>query len=181
MDELKNIISNNRSLFDVAEPSSDHFSKFKDLLEQENKKQKQFSWTGLLKVASVVVLVILSSLYVGEHVFKLGKNLTVYENAEFKEAKTYYVHQVNNQINQIEQMQHLLSSEQRTVLVDEMTSMDQMYKKLQKDLDAMPNDPRIIEALLRHYQLKMDILNRIIGDLQNVKQLNPQNDESVEI
>lgn len=181
MDELKDIISNNRSLFDVAEPSSAHFNKFKDLLAQEPKTKASFTWLSILKVASVSILVILSSLYVGEHVFNLGKNISAYENEEYKEAKTYYVHQVNNQINQIEEMQNLLSPEQREVFVAEMTDMDKMYKKLQKDLNTMPDDPRIIGALLSHYQMKIDILDRIIYDLQNVKQLKTQRHESVEI
>lgn len=181
MDELKKIISENRALFDVSEPSSGHFNKFEALLAQQEVEKKGFAWTTLLKVASVSILIILSSLYIGEHVFHMGKNIAYNENKEYKEAKDYYVVQVSNQINQIENMQDFMTTAQKESLFSEMTNMDNLAKKLQKDMNAMPNDPRIIEAMLRHYQMKMDILNRIITDLQNVQQLNPGNYESVEI
>lgn len=181
MDELKKIITENRVLFDMSEPTLGHFDKFQALLAQQEKGKKSFAWSTLLKVASVSILIILSSLYIGEHVFNMGKSIAFNENKEYKEAKDYYVVQVNNQINHIENMQDLMSTEQKERLISEMTNMDNLAKKLQKDMNAMPNDPRIIEAMLRHYQMKMDILNRIITDLENVQQLNSENYESIEI
>ncbi len=181
MDELKKIITENRALFDVSDPSSGHFNIFEALLAQQEVKKRSFAWSTLLKVASVSILIILSSLYIGEHVFHMGKSIAYNENKEYKEAKDYYMVQVNNQISQIENMQDLMTLEQKESLISELTNVDNLAKKLQKDMNAMPNDPRIIEAMLRHYQMKMGILNRIITDLENVQQLNPRNYESVEI
>lgn len=185
MDELDKLISKNRQLFDSAEPSEEHFEKFeKALMEQRVTKSKSIVWPQLLKVASVTILVILSGLYVTEHFITNNNSDTIVainKNKEFNNAQQYYTHQVDQSIVQIEQMEGFMSTEQKQILADEMTEMDEMYKKLVKDYNAMPNDERIIQAMLNHYQMKMDILNRITNDLKNVKQLNTQNYESTEL
>ncbi len=180
MDELNKIIAESRHLFDSEEPGDGHFDKFAALLAAEPKKLKARSWIRVVKVASICLMVMLSSLYVAEHLFELGQSMPVYENSEYGEAKRFYMHQVNYQLNQIEQMDAFLNDEQRALLVEEMTEMDAMYKKLQQDLKARPDDQRVIDALINHYQMKTDILNRIVNDLQNVKQ-NTQDHESVQI
>lgn len=185
MDELDKIIKENRQLFDSAEPSQGHFNRFEQaLISQNATKSRSIVWSQLLKVASIAILVILSGLYVTEH-FILNNNsesvIATNENREFNDAQQYYMHQVNQSIVQIEQMEGFMNAEQKQMLADEMTEMDEMYKRLIKDYNAMPNDDRIIQAMLNHYQMKMDILNRITNDLKNVQQLKTQNYESTEL
>ncbi len=185
MDELKKLIAENREMFDSAEPSEGHIDRFSDILNQQNKQDNKtinFTWTAMLKVASVAILVVLSGLYVTERLFELVPEAKhTQSNPEFSETQQYYVQMVSLRIGEIEQMDKVMTSEQRQVLMEEMTNMDNMYKKLQNDLNAMPNDPRIMQAMLQHYQMKMDILNRIINDLENVQQLNSPNHESIEL
>jgi len=182
MDELKKIIAENRELFNAAEPSAGHFDRFYAKLDQTKIKQTQFNWQFTLKVASVAILVLLSGLYVTEHIVNYLKDPVYTEGSkEFSETQAYYTHMVNQKINEINNMDQSINQEQKQMLVREMDEMDEMYKKLQKDLNAMPNDPRIMQAMLQYYQMKMDILNRIIGDLQNVQQLNTPSHENVEL
>ncbi len=182
MDELKILIDKNRQLLDSAEPMEGHFDKFEKMLNEQlpTVKNRSVIWPTILKVASVAILVVLSGLYVTEHFF-LQKIPTAYQNTEFNEAQQYYIQQVDMRIDEIKQMENMLSPEQKEILVDEMTQMDAMYEKLKNDYKAMPNDPRIIQAMLQHYQMKMDILNRIVNNLQNVQQLNYTNHENIEL
>lgn len=182
MDELKKLIEQNRQVFDSAEPSEGHFDKFeKMLMESKQTKSRSMVWPTLLKVASIAVLMVLSGLYVTEHFFLNNEPVLANTKSEFNEAQQYYIHLVDQRIGDIEKMEGFLSSEQKEMLVNEMSEMDAMYKKLQKDYKAMPNDPRIIQAMLQHYQMKMDILNRIVNDLENVQQLNNPNHEDTEL
>ncbi len=185
MDELKKLIAENREMLDSAEPSEGHINRFSEILNQQNNQKSNklsFTWTTMLKVASVAILVVLSGLYVTERVLELVPEANHAQfNPEFSETQQYYVQLVSQRIGEIEQMNKVMTPEQRQMLMDEMTNMDSMYKKLQNDLDAMPNDPRIMQAMLQHYQMKMDILNRIINDLENVQQLNSPNHESIEL
>jgi len=182
MDELKKLIGENRHIFDAAEPSEGHFDKFeKMLMERNDIKSRSVVWKTLLKVASLVILIVLSGLYVTEHFIIKNTDIASKKNTEFNEAQHYYIQLVDQRIGEIEQMENFMTSEQKQLLVDEITSMDNMYKKLKNDYRAMPNDPRIIQAMLQYYQMKMDILNRIISDLENVQQLNFPNHENIEL
>jgi hypothetical protein len=181
MDELKNLIEKNRQLFDTAEPSTGHFERFERMLQnQQMSKRRNLEWTTVLKVACIALLIVLSGLYVGEH-FIVSKLPIAKYNPEFKEAQQYYIQVVDQRIGEIEQLQSHLSPEQKELMEEELNEMDEMYKKLQKDYNAMPNDPRILQAMLKYYQIKADILNRIIQDLNKVQQLNNPNHENVEL
>jgi hypothetical protein len=182
MDELEKLIGENRQIFDSAEPSEGHFDKFeKMLMATQVNKSRSLVWPTLLKIASIVILLLLSGLYVTEH-FILN-NLPVANNksSEFTEAQQYYIQLVDQRIGTIEQMKSIMTPEQKDMLVKELSEMDDMYEKLQKDSKLMPNDPRIIQAMLQHYQMKMDILNRIVNDLKNVQHLNSINHENIEL
>jgi len=181
MDELKTIIEKNRPLFDTAEPSMGHFERFEKMLnEQQIIIRRNIAWPTILKVACIAVLIVLSGLYLGEH-FILSQMPMANHNPEFKEAQQYYIQVVDQRIGEIEQLQNSLSPEQKNLLIKEMTEMDDMYEKLQKDYNSMPNDPRIIQAMLQYYKMKADILNRIINDLNKVQQLNYPNHENIEL
>ncbi len=181
MDELKTLIEANRNMFDSAEPETGHFERFeKRLLAQQQLKTRSFMWQPLLKVASVTILVVLSGLYLTEH-FILDKFLVTPQNTEFNEAQDYYIQVVDQKIGEIESLQQSMNPEQQKMLKDELAGMDLLYKKIQKDYQEMPNDPRIVKAMIQHYQMKVAILNRIIIDLNNVKQINTSDHESIKL
>ncbi len=43
--------------------------------------------------------------------------------------------------------------------------MDSVYVSLQKELKANPNDERIINAMIEHYQTKLDVMTYIVSQL----------------
>ncbi len=181
MDQLNKIIKINRQQFDCIEPDDGHFERFKQKLMFDNAcKPKKFTVKSYLKIASIVLLCALSGLYIAEHtinkVIKITKG-----NSEFYQTQDYYLRLVNQQVSTINNMQHLLNNEQKQLLVDELTQMDKLYLKMQDDLKAMPDDPRIIQAMVSHYKMKIEILNRIINDLDNLQQIKTNSNENIEI
>jgi uncharacterized protein (DUF305 family) len=50
-----------------------------------------------------------------------------------------------------------------------MASMDSVYVELQKELRANPNDQRIIDAMIKHYQTKLEVMNYILDQLRQIK------------
>lgn len=187
MDELKKFISENRSLFDTNEPQSGHEQRFLQKLNVQNNPKKTFAWSNLLKVAVVSILIVLSGLYVKDKIFYTLYNKTAEiikpENKEFVETKQYYIQQIDMQIQQINENK-VLTPEQQKIFVNEIKNVDELYKQLQKDLKAMPDDPRIMQKIIQHYKIKLQILNRIVKDLNNldnIKQLNTKNNEKINL
>jgi hypothetical protein len=181
MDELKSLIGQNRALFDTAEPSDGHFERFEKMLKAQETKRLRVDFRTLLRVAVITVLVTLSGLYITEHfIWKPAMHQNIQAN-EFREAQQYYTNMVNLKIDEIKNLDQQMNPQQKEMLLKELTQMDELFINLQKDLKARPDDPRLIQAMIKHYQMKVDVLNRIINNLNNVEQLKTQNHENVNL
>jgi uncharacterized protein (DUF305 family) len=73
------------------------------------------------------------------------------------------------------------SAEQKEALRKELKDMDITYTQLQKELRANPNDERIINAMIEHYQTKVDVMNYILSQLKAVKNENNKNTENEDV
>jgi hypothetical protein len=120
----------------------------------------------LLRAAVVTLLITLSSLWTWEHFIKTGRDrMTLGEvSPQYKEVENYYIHQVNLMENEIVNVNR--SSPE---LMKEMKSMDSVYIQLQKELNANPNDERIINAMIEHYQTKLEVMSYIVNQLKTIR------------
>lgn len=176
MKDIEKIIRDNTGFFNEEEPFEGHFERFSARLEA-----RQFVSPGrtsilphLLKAAAVAILVTLSSLWTWEHVLSPDANrMTLGEvSPEYREVEQYYVQQVNMFENQIDNVWINDDPEEKEMLMDELDQMDEMYLELQRDLKANPNDERVINAMIEHYQRKVDIMNYVLSQLRQVQQDN---------
>ena len=69
---------------------------------------------------------------------------------------------------------------QRSMLLKELSDMDSIYTNLQDELEASPKDKRIINAMIEHYQLKVDVMNQILLQLEQIKNENLTKNENHE-
>jgi hypothetical protein len=67
---------------------------------------------------------------------------------------------------------------QKNELLKEMKSMDSVYVSLQKELKANPNDERIINAMIEHYQTKLEVMTYIVNQLQTIRNNNHNTNEN---
>jgi uncharacterized protein (DUF305 family) len=58
------------------------------------------------------------------------------------------------------------------MLISELRSMDSVYVQLQKDLKTNPNDERIINAMIEHYQTKVEVMSYILNQLKAIRNEN---------
>jgi len=181
MKNIEDIIRDNKELFNGAEPSEGHFRRF------EMKLQMRFS-TGtikrsivpyLLKAAVVTLLVTLSSLWTWDNFIRPDRNrMTLGDvSPQYKEVENYYSHQVNLMENELVNLDFQNHPEQKEMLVNEMKGMDSVYVQLQHELKANPNDERIINAMIEHYQTKVEIMSYILDQLKAVRNENTKNSE----
>jgi hypothetical protein len=187
MSNIEDIIRKNRSFFDAAEPSEGHFERFRSKLEARFTVRKKINiGPYLLRAAVVTLLVTLSSLYTWEHFIRPERNTMTLSQVspQYKEVETFYVQQVNMLQGEILDIASITGEEQKKMLDEEMKSMDASFKELQKELRANPNDERIINAMIEHYQTKVEVMSYILSQLKQVKsetQQKNQQDEKVSI
>jgi len=185
MKTIEELIRGNKDFFDGAEPSDSHFERFNRKLEircQKNAVRRSIV-PYLLRAAVVTLLVTLSSLYTWDHFIRPGSSrMTLGQvSPQYREVESYYIHQVNLMEGEIVNMDFDNNPEQKQLLVKEMKSMDSVYVSLQKELKANPDDERIINAMIEHYQTKIEIMNYIVSQLKTIRNGNQNKTENEKV
>lgn len=181
MKNIEDIIRNNRDLFN-ADPPAGHFDRFSRKLEARfgTVVVKRSIVPYLLKAAVVTLLVTLSSLWTWDHFIRPeSKRMSLSEvSPQYREVENYYIHQVSLMENELTEMEISNNPEQKEMLLNELKSMDSVYVALQKDLKANPNDERIINAMIEHYQTKIEVMGFIVNQLKGIRDDNKNTQEN---
>jgi len=185
MKTIEDIIRGNKDFFEGAEPSEGHFERFNMKLEIRCQKNapKRSIVPYLLRAAVVTLLVTLSSLWTWDHFIRPGSSrMTLGQvSPQYKEVESYYIHQVNMMEGEIVNLDFNNNPEQKSELIKEMKSMDSVYVSLQKELKTNPNDERIINAMIEHYQTKIEVMNYILNQLRTIKNGNENKTENEKV
>jgi len=187
MKNIDEIIRNNRDLFESNDPMEGHLDRFSWKLEKRLHSQatKRSIVPYLLKAAVVTILVTLSSLWTWDHFIRAerGRMTLGQVSPQYKEVENYYVHQVNLIESELINVDLKDNPEQKQMLVSEMKSMDSVYVQLQKELKTNPTDERIINAMIEHYQTKLEVMTYIVNQLKAVRNgnQNKPKDEKVSL
>jgi len=176
MSELEKYILSHREAFD-AEPSEGHLERFQSRLARSHRKRVLEMFWPAMKIAALITLIIFSGMWVFDHTFRNSPVAASFLPVpEYRETEQYFATQVNSRYDQIRSMRFVGDSLQKKMLLSELAGMDSLYLELQKDLEVNPGDERVLQAMIEYYQLKLDILNNIIQQLNTLQQQNSQTD-----
>jgi hypothetical protein len=185
MKTIDEIIRRNRDFFEGREPSDGHFERFNMKLEARfhSVTVRRSIVPYLLRAAVVTLLITLSSLWTWEHFIKPDRNrMTLSQvSPQYREVENYYMHQVKLMENELGTIELSNTPEQKVMLMTEMRSMDSVYVQLQKELKANPNDDRIINAMIEHYQTKLEVMSFIVNQLKAIRNENQNKSEDEKV
>ncbi len=171
MKNLENFIRQNRTQFDTEEPPKGHYNRFWQKIRDNRRTSHYTSWKFMLKAAVVSILVIISGLWVYERTQenRSPEHIALESiSPEIKEAHTYYTLEMEKKYAQIKQFD-FHNKNQKKLLINELQDMDSIYINIKEDLRMNPHDPRVINALIRHYQMKLEVMNHIVRQLQEIQ------------
>ena len=189
-DTIAELILENIDRLNDLEPRDGHFDRFEAKLKVQHKRKKR-TLNVMLKIAAAVVFALLAVnqayLY-----FSPGKQPSVFSSfssdkitlasvsPEYKEVEFYYTNSINVGLSQWNTLKNegLISEEEEEMMQSEIAEFEAIYKNLQKDLAANPNDERVINAMLGYYQAKLSVINMIVEKLKEVKQQNNKSHET---
>jgi len=96
------------------------------------------------------------------------------------EADLYYTSQVDERYNEISSF-NFNDPEEKALLLDELKDLESYHQQLMKELEANPDDDRVVSAMIRHYQMKLEVMDQIITQLNQVKSEISEKDEKESI
>lgn len=180
MSDLEKYIIENRDQFDTEEPNQGHFDRFSERLKQENKPVRRLKFRHVMQIAASVAIILTSGIVIVKSNKGKSKQASVDIPEQYQETQYYYAQQVNYRYDQIEAFE-FSEEEEKEMLLKELKEMDEYYHQLLLDLNANPGDDRVISALIKHYQMKMTVMDQIIEQLKQFKQQKTDGNESASI
>jgi len=175
MKNLEDHIREKRELLDSEQPREGHEERF--LQKLYSKPVRRLQVRHVLQVAASLAILITSGIVLVK-VSKSGDKVASREiPASVIEADMYYTSQLDARYDQIREF-NFEDMEEKTLLLDELKDLDEYHQQLMSDLEANPGDDRVINALIRHYQIKLEIMDQIIIQLNQIKSANSPKDEN---
>jgi hypothetical protein len=178
MVDLEKHIKEQRLLLDTDHPREGHEKRFKQKLERQ--PVRRFNIRHVLQVAASLAIIIASGIVLVK-LEKDGNKMAQKGIPEaVMEADLYFTSQVNQRYDQIRAFS-FGDSEEKAVLLDELDDLDAHHHQLMSDLEANPDDGRVINALIRHYQIKLEVMDQIIKQLNQIKSETSEDHENASI
>lgn len=178
MNDLEKQIKEQRLMLDADTPRQGHEERFRQKLARDRDGQavRRFSIRHGLQIAASIAIILTSAIVLMKQ-NKSGEKMAAQEvPAALMEADVYYASQVNARYEVIKEFD-FESSEEKVVLLDELKDLESYHQQLMNDLESHPDNDQVINALIRHYQIKLEVMDQIIIQLNQVKKETSEKDE----
>ncbi len=170
-DGLEEFVKQNRREFDSEIPVEGVWT----AIHYRNKQRGK--WGGIWKVAAALFLLSTTYLIVEKKLSKSEASL-VSLSAEFQEVEAYYNLQIAKRKKEVKQ--HGVSHLSGDFLV-EIERLDQMYASLKQTYNSQNSSELITEMMIKNLQLRIEILNRQVSILNDLKVKTDEESKHVEI
>jgi len=176
-DNLDNIFKNLESKFDIEEPNIGHFNRFEAKLNQTKatKPKVNFKFYSLIAVAASVVL--LFGVWLGASFSNKGMELANV-STEMAETQSYFVTTIKKELSLIENERNSNTEQLINDALEQLKILENEYSLLTLELKESMEDKRIIYAMISNFQQRIDILQSVLIQIEEVKQLKTQENEN---
>lgn len=180
-DSLNTLFENLKNDFDTEMPSTGHEHRFLNKLKAQGEsgvikmKSSRNLWRPLIGVAASVVLLI--SVFIG---FQKDDNLNDLASIspEMANTQSFFTNVIAEELDKLESE---TSPEVQILIKDAMNQMqilEKEYEKLKRNLSESGEDQRVIYAMISNFQNRIEVLQNVLQQIEQVKQLKNNNYEN---
>ncbi|MFY9241413.1 MAG: hypothetical protein WAO74_00145 [Polaribacter sp.] len=160
--KLDNFFSEND--FDFQEPHSGHLERFERKLNHP-KKLNRTSWKWLPVAASVVLVL---GFWLGTHHQKRQIELADV-SPKMEEVQNYFVSTINKELKNIESNRSLETETVIEQALDKLEELEESYNFFLTELNVAGNQSKIINAMIKNYQQRLQILENVLQQIEQIK------------
>ncbi len=176
-DNLEIIFKERKREFDIAEPNIGHFERFEAKLKAQNKpKSRVVYWPWLAAAASVIIIF---GIWFGGN-FNPNKGLELADvSPKMEETQSFFVQTIQKEIALIEKNK---TPKNQKIIDDaflQLNKLEENYKKLTVQLKESSEDKRVIYAMIFNFQQRIEILQNLMQQLEDVEQIENQNEQII--
>ncbi len=161
--------------FDVDVPRFGHLERFEKRLNKTETKQRKISYKWMSVAASIILLV----------GFWLGSNhsertlLLADVSPQMEEAENFFVSTISYEIKEIEKFRSPKTEQVIEDALHQLERLEDKYKELVTELNKSNNDRRVVFAMISNYQNRIEILQNVLKQVDQIN--NPKENQDEEI
>lgn len=183
-DNLDKIFKDLEGKFNFEEPNIGHQHRFLKKLENSSsglaKTEKRFIWWKPLSIAASIAIIF--AIVLGQ----LNLNPSIEEQVaaispEVSNSQFYFASLIEEQVKELEAEQ---APETKKIIADTMnqlTILETNYNNLETELLKGGNSKLILSAMITNFQTRIDLLNDVMQQIENIKTLKNTNDANFTI
>ncbi len=178
-DDIEILFKNLEGSFNEKEPQSGHQDRFLEKLSSTNDTSiaaaEKPSWKKLFSIAASIAILAVVSIgllnqtpSIEEQVAKVSPEIS---NSQF-----YFASLIEDQITELNAEN---SPETQKIISDTMIQLKNLeanYTNLEKDLVAGGNSKLLLSAMITNFQTRIDLLNDVLEQIEDIKNLKNYND-----
>ena len=177
-DNLNTLFKNFREEFDSEIPQLGHELRFEKKLKSIH-PDRGLNIGPVLKsfLAVAAVAIIALAVFIGQPNNSEGMELATVSE-EFSRTQDFFTIAINDELKKIEAERSPLTE---NIIYDGLRQLNRLelqYDKLKLDLENSQEDNRVIYAMISNFQNRIDILTNLLEQIENVKQLNAEQNET---
>jgi len=161
----------------TVEPSEGHSLRFLDKLNRQKAPKKSVVWKRFSIAASFAILLGLGAVALNQNSSKEYGLASV--SAEMKQAETYFTTTIEREMQSVK---NEISPETQKIIEDgliQIQILETEYQNLEQDLIKSGNDQRVIYAMIKNFQTRIEILEAILEQTETIKNLKTIPDENI--
>lgn len=183
-DSLDSLFERLQGEFDVAEPQNGHQERFLEKLNQSQGtialNKKKTSWWKPLSIAASIALVAI----LGYQAFGTQPNIkqqVVKIAPEVSQTEFYFANLIEQQVEVLKEEKTPETAQLVDDTLTQLQRLDKDYQTLEQDLVNGGDSKIILSAMITNFQTRIDLLKEVLSQIENIKNLKSQNDESFTI
>ena len=176
-DNLDNIFKNLENQFDIEEPDFGHFNRFEEKLNaNEGKKTAKSNRTFLYYISIAASITLIFGIWIGASFSHKGMELANVSK-EMEETQSYFIATIHKELETVEKERNNDTNIIINDALEQIKILETQYQKLTVELKESNGDKRVIYAMISNFQQRIDILQNLLDQIKEVKQLKKQNNE----
>lgn len=177
-DKLEDRFLELKGQFDIEEPEMGHFSRFEEKLGKQTfvkPKWNPNTWKWLAVAASIALVF---SIGLGNFQQEPNGLELAGVSPEMQETQSFFVATIQQELKQID----LKRNEDNTQVIDDALEqiklLEKDYQQLTIDLKTNNKDNRIIYAMIANFQQRIDVLQFLLKQLDEIEHLKTTKNEN---
>ena len=172
--KIDNLFKKFEGQLDVEVPDLGHFERFEKKLNRASKPAKKSNYAFIAVAASVVLMI---GVWLGTFISGTQGMELAQVSVEMEETQNYFTTAIAAQLTLVEGER----SEDTTQIIEDsleqINRLELSYNNLTLELKDNSDDQRIIMAMIDNFQQRIEILQNLLIQIEEIKSVNTQNNE----